>query len=68
MLHPQHKLDYFKKAGWEEEWITKAKEIVRTEFERSYKYRDVLDEGCGPKDETLTSKVCKFIITDLGQN
>ena len=40
----------------------------RTEFKWSYKYRDNLDEGCGPKDETLTSKVCKFIITDLGQN
>ena len=36
VLHPHHKLDYFKKAGWEEEWIITAKEIVRDEFERSY--------------------------------
>ena len=38
VLHPRHKLDYFKKAGWEQAWIDKAKEIVRAEFERSYKY------------------------------
>jgi len=36
VLHPRHKLDYFKKAGWKEEWITAARQIVRDEFERSY--------------------------------
>lgn len=36
MLHPRHKLDYFKKAGWEEEWIVAAQKIVREEYERSY--------------------------------
>lgn len=40
VLHPQHKVDYFEKAGWEEAWVDRAKEIVRTEFERSYKYSD----------------------------
>jgi hypothetical protein len=36
--HPQHKLEYFQKAGWEEVWVTKAEEIICKEFERSYKY------------------------------
>ena len=36
VLHPQHKLAYFAKAGWEPAWITTAQEIIQTEFERSY--------------------------------
>jgi hypothetical protein len=36
VLHPRHKLDYFRKAGWQKEWITAAHRIVRDEFERSY--------------------------------
>ena len=38
VLHPKHKLKYFEQAGWENEWVEKAEELVRTEFERSYKY------------------------------
>jgi hypothetical protein len=40
VLHPQHKHEYFEAAGWEAAWVEEAKEIVRTEYERSYKYRD----------------------------
>jgi len=36
VLHPHHKLKYFKKAGWEPDWITAVEEIVCAEFERSY--------------------------------
>lgn len=36
VLHPRYKLDYFKTAGWEEEWIGAARAIVRAEFERTY--------------------------------
>jgi hypothetical protein len=36
VLHPQHKLSYFAKVGWEAEWITTVREIVRAEFDRSY--------------------------------
>ncbi|KAF8814220.1 hypothetical protein BYT27DRAFT_7082723 [Phlegmacium glaucopus] len=38
VLHPQHKLNYFKKAGWEEAWVERSEDLVHTEFERSYKY------------------------------
>lgn len=41
VLHPRHKLQYFKKAGWEEEWIEAAEEIVRDEFDRTYAFMDV---------------------------
>ena len=36
VLHPQHKLEYFRQAGWEDEWIDTAETIVRDEFAKSY--------------------------------
>ena len=37
VLHPRHKLEYFKAQKWENEWIQAARDIVREEFDRSYK-------------------------------
>ncbi|KDR69015.1 hypothetical protein GALMADRAFT_77909, partial [Galerina marginata CBS 339.88] len=39
VLHPQHKLDYFHRAGWIPEWIETAETLVRDEFNQSYKNR-----------------------------
>jgi hypothetical protein len=36
VLHPRHKLQYFKHAGWQDDWIERAEEIVRTQFDLSY--------------------------------
>jgi hypothetical protein len=36
VLHPRHKLKYFKTVGWEDEWIDAAEQIVRDEFEQKY--------------------------------
>jgi len=36
ILHPRHKLTYFKKAGWESQWIEFAEVLLREEFECSY--------------------------------
>ena len=36
VLHPRHKLSYFKQAGWLADWINTAEDIVHTEFNRSY--------------------------------
>ncbi|KAG1777140.1 hypothetical protein EV702DRAFT_970267, partial [Suillus placidus] len=36
VLHPRHKLEYFKTAGWEDDWIATAHCIVRNTYERSY--------------------------------
>jgi len=41
VLHPRHKLNYFKKAGWEEDWIETARDIVRTEFDQTYAFMDI---------------------------
>ena len=37
VLHPRHKLDYFKTAKWDKEWIDAARQIVRDKFEHTYK-------------------------------
>lgn len=36
VLHPRHKLQYFRKANWDETWITTATEIIHDEFVRGY--------------------------------
>ena len=36
VLHPSHKLDYFKSVDWEDEWVKVAKDIVHMEFEQAY--------------------------------
>ncbi|KAF5324122.1 hypothetical protein D9619_011280 [Psilocybe cf. subviscida] len=43
VLDPQHKLEYFTKAGWEQEWINAARNIVRDEYDRTYALREVDD-------------------------
>ena len=61
VLHPWHKLSYFKTAKWESEWIQVAKAIVRSEYECSYKpceYNDASrDDASG--DDDLTPTVAK---------
>jgi hypothetical protein len=37
VLHPQHKLEYFKSAGWDAQWIKTACMMVRDIFDSSYK-------------------------------
>jgi hypothetical protein len=36
VLHPRHKLQYFREANWEEGWIATAREIIHDEFKRAY--------------------------------
>ncbi|KAG6809581.1 hypothetical protein H0H92_015686, partial [Tricholoma furcatifolium] len=36
VLHPRHKLTYFKNTGWQLDWIDTARDLVRNEFERMY--------------------------------
>ena len=38
VLDPKRKLEYFRSAGWEEAWITTARDIVATEFEQGYSH------------------------------
>jgi hypothetical protein len=41
VLHPRHKLHYFKTAGWKEDWINTSRDIVRAEFDQTYAFMDV---------------------------
>jgi hypothetical protein len=47
VLHPRHKLEYFKRHKWEDAWIQAARAIVQEEFSRSYE----LVEGADDKDD-----------------
>ena len=51
VLHPRHKLTYFKDAGWEPDWIDTAEGIVHTEFKQSYAHHQD-----GVQEEILTGE------------
>jgi hypothetical protein len=36
VLHPRHKLEYFKTQNWEADWIATAQGLVRDEYNRVY--------------------------------
>jgi len=57
VLHPRHKLTYFRNAGWEESWIDTAKKIVRDEYDRSYAFMDVDVDGPPQAVSTSTDNV-----------
>jgi hypothetical protein len=37
VFHPCHKLDYFKRANWQQDWINIAKAIVQNKYKHTYK-------------------------------
>jgi hypothetical protein len=60
VLHPRHKLHYFKKAGWDEAWIETARDIVRAEFDQTYAFMDVdFEESVAPLVRTFYSS-CRY--------
>jgi hypothetical protein len=61
VLDPRRKLDYFRAAGWEEEWIEAAREIVREEFDRGYAGIRLENED----DSEELSSVCHCIIISI---
>ncbi|KIM55510.1 hypothetical protein SCLCIDRAFT_41634, partial [Scleroderma citrinum Foug A] len=46
VLHPRYKLDYFKQANWQVDWINTAHELVRATYNSSYAL------CCVPETET----------------
>lgn len=59
VLHPRHKLDDFKKANWNKEWIETVQQIVRDELDRSY-----AKEAADNSDvEEVGSTVCIPLLT-----
>lgn len=64
VLHPRHKLAYFKKAGWDAEWIDAAELIVREEYERSYAIGASVSDGYNSDqaaEHAAKEKVRRFI-------
>lgn len=69
VLHPQHKLEYFQHAGWEQEWIDRAVAIVRAEFERSYKYAEHLQPVSQPTEVRWYLYLTRYLnLTNLTAN
>jgi hypothetical protein len=50
VLHPGHKLYYFKTAGWEDTWIETAHTIIQDKFDRTYAFMDIKREGAKSSD------------------
>jgi hAT family C-terminal dimerisation region len=57
VLHPRHKLQYFEDVGWEDDWITTARDIVRAEFDRKYTSAEVEE---APKPQKV--KCSRFFV------
>jgi hypothetical protein len=63
VLHPRHKLLYFRQAGWPTEWIRTAKEIVCAKFKRPYaidieEVREHGEAGNSEDDGIMVSFLC----------
>ncbi|KAF5317857.1 hypothetical protein D9758_018904 [Tetrapyrgos nigripes] len=54
VLHPRHKLNYFKTAEWPESWKNTALEIVRDVYERDYKSKMTVENDAMDVDEPET--------------
>ena len=74
VLHPCHKLAYFRKLKWPLDWINLAETLVRDEFERNYTAifdnvedeEDDNDNEASPKPKVSHSApVCYFFIDTL---
>jgi hypothetical protein len=58
VLHPRYKLQYFKDASWEDNWIDTVNELVCGAFEGSYKHHGASNnvEPSSPPKKALLSK------------
>ncbi|KIK13144.1 hypothetical protein PISMIDRAFT_78704, partial [Pisolithus microcarpus 441] len=56
VLHPRHKLEYFRHAKWEADWIKTASDLVRNTYETSYASREVHLTILWPRDSHLTNR------------
>jgi len=54
VLHPHHKLEYFRKNNWDEPSIEAAHNIVQDKFDKSYRKLDVKGgNGTSPTDANI---------------
>src|SRR5229473_1055286 len=62
VLHPSLKLNYFRKVGWEPEWIKTTQSIVRVEYQHSYKGQ-YDTESLVPADDSRPTTPVRISIT-----
>lgn len=62
VLDPKRKLEYFRSAGWEEEWIETARDIVEAEFEQGYSHMG--DDNNETDSEAVSNFFLQFYCTD----
>ena len=55
VLHPCYKLDYFKQAKWQAEWINTTHELVHATYRSSYAPRHIQDDI----EPSLDSEACE---------
>lgn len=62
VLHPRHKLEYFKGTGWKPRWIEIAEDLVHHKFERSYSSIPVVSDAEGEEMdvEDVTNTQVRF--------
>lgn len=61
VLHPLHKLEYFKNAGWVPDWIDTATKLVYDELERSYPAADEDSSVDEEEDRPQSVKICNNV-------
>jgi hypothetical protein len=62
VLHPHHKLAYFKNTWWEDAWIETAATLVLNEFEWSYLEVGIQENGDDIEvSNTAAHEVCVFL-------
>ena len=65
VLHPRHKLEYFKRNNWDESLIEAARDIVQDEFDRSYWLLDVAEDNSTTQAGQDLTVSCPFILLIL---
>ncbi|KAF6750046.1 hypothetical protein DFP72DRAFT_818213 [Ephemerocybe angulata] len=63
MLHPRHKLQYFRNRTWPEEWIIEAHALLRSEFDENYASIPVPDDFAEVQRVTQPKPEVRTIIT-----
>ncbi|GLB44048.1 hypothetical protein LshimejAT787_1502320 [Lyophyllum shimeji] len=65
VLHPRHKLVYFKNNGWEPEWIETAKRFPQPSQNLSGNIFDNLDALAPPAQADLRDELDRYLSTDV---
>ena len=58
VLHPRHKLKYFKLAGWKPPWIATACKLVNDRYDESYTAYHTSEDSDGQAN--IDTEVCYF--------